>query len=342
MHPADKAVLRLAVGFGLSVLLAYGLALQAPFLVCILTFAILAKPGPPIPLLKGMVMVAVIAALTAAGMLMVPVLENYAFAGVAIIAALLYMVFLYGVRSSGAMPMILVLAVAIIPVAGVFEQALASALILSFSVGIFVGIFVSSISHAIFPNPPRPAGSAAAPAGPTIQAARWMAMRATLVMLPVFVLAMSNPPFYIPALMKTSALGQQASSISAQSAGRELVGSTLMGAWLAILVWFGLKLWPNLWMLMLWLVAAVLWVGVRLFRIKATPYPPSYWLNAVVTMLIFLGPAIEDSANGKDVFKASLVRVSLFIAISLYAWAVVWLLERLYRPKSGAPLPTQL
>jgi hypothetical protein len=339
MHRADKAVLRLAFGFGLAVLVAYGLAMQAPFLICILTFAILCKPGPPIPLAKGMVLIAVIGALTAAGMLMVPVLENYALAGVAMTAALLYLVFLYAVRSTGPMPTILVMAVAVIPVAGVAEQALASALVFSFSVGVFVGIFVSSMSHALFPNPPLPAVSAAEPAGPDIRAARWMATRATLVMLPVFVLALSNPAFYLAALMKTSALGQQACSTTAQSAGRELVGSTLMGAWLAVLVWFGLSLRPNLWMLMLWLVAAALWVGVRLFRIKATSFPPPFWLNAVVNMLVLLGPAIEDSANGKDVFKASVVRVSLFIAISIYAWAVVWLLESLRKFRSRSPLP---
>ena len=55
MHRADKAVLRLAIGLGLAVLIAYGLALQAPFVVCVMAVLILCKPGPPIPLLKGVV-----------------------------------------------------------------------------------------------------------------------------------------------------------------------------------------------------------------------------------------------------------------------------------------------
>ena len=33
--------------------------------------------------------------------------------------------------------------------------------------------------------------------------------------------------------------------------GKELVGSTLMGAVVAVGLWFGLSLWPNLWMLVL-------------------------------------------------------------------------------------------
>ena len=49
MHRADKAVLRLAIGLGLAVLIAYGLALPAPFVVCVMTVVMLCKPGPPIP-----------------------------------------------------------------------------------------------------------------------------------------------------------------------------------------------------------------------------------------------------------------------------------------------------
>ena len=154
--------------------------------------------------------------------------------------------------------------------------------------------------------------------------------------MPVFVLALTNPSFYLAAIMKTVALGQQAGSTSARSAGQELVGSTLMGAAIAAVVWFGLSLRPNLWMLMLWMVAAALWAGARLFRVKATSAPPSFWVNALVTMLILLGPAIEDSADGKDVLSASAVRVALFVAVALYAWATVWVLEHWRASRSSA------
>ena len=90
----------------------------------------------------------------------------------------------------------------------------------------------------------------------------------------------------------------------------------------------GLSLRPNLWMLMLWMVTAAIWCGARLFRVKATSLPPTFWSNALVTMLILLGPAIEDAAVGKDVYAASAVRVCLFVAVALYAWATVWVLER--------------
>jgi len=50
MNPADKAVLRLTLGLGLAVLVAYGFALPIPFVVCLMSILVLCKPGPPLPL----------------------------------------------------------------------------------------------------------------------------------------------------------------------------------------------------------------------------------------------------------------------------------------------------
>ena len=79
MHRADKAVLRLAIGIGLAVLIAYGLALRLPFVACMMTVLLLCKPGPPIPFVKGVVLAAASSgACWLAGVLMVPILEHYA------------------------------------------------------------------------------------------------------------------------------------------------------------------------------------------------------------------------------------------------------------------------
>jgi hypothetical protein len=327
MHRADKAVLRLAIGIGLAVLIAYGLALPAPFVVCVLTVLLLCKPGPPIPFVKGVVLGFVIAALLAAGALMVPILENYAVTGVVLTGVLLYAVIFAGARSANPLTIMLVIAITFIPVAGMADQALARALSVAVGVGLGTGVLVSGVSHAFFPDAPAPAKVSAAPDIVSRDTASWAALQATLVVIPVFVLALTNPAFYLAAIMKTVTLGQQTTSTNARSAGRELVGSTLMGAWMATLVWFGLSLRPNLWMLMLWIVAAALWVGAKLFGVRRTSFPPSFWSNALVTMLILLGPAIEDAAVGKDVYRASATRVALFVAVSLYAWATVWVLE---------------
>jgi hypothetical protein len=327
MDRADKAVLRLAVGLGLTVVIAYGLALPLPFVPCVLTVLLLSKPGPPIPFVKGVVLALVVAALLVAGVLMVPILKHYAVTGVVLTAALLYAVFFAGARSASPLTIILVIAITVIPVAGVADQALTTVLGVAFGVGLGTGVLISGLSHVFFPDvPATEVGPAPAPI--SHEAASWAALQATLVVIPVFIIALTNPALYLAAIIKTVTLGQQANATNARSAGRELVGSTLMGAWMATLVWFGLSMRPNLWMLMLWIVAAALWVGAKMYGVRRTSFPPSFWVNALVTMLILLGPAIEDAAVGKDVYGASATRIALFVAVALYAWATVWVLER--------------
>ena len=248
MNRADKAVLRLAIGLGLAVLVSYGLAMTAPFVACMMTVLLLCKPGPPIPFVKGIVLVVLVGGLLAAGVLMVPILEHYAVAGVVLTGALLYAVYFLGALRANPLTVILVIAFAAIPVAGVAEQALAGGLGKAMAVGLGIGILVSGVSHAFFPDVAGPAGPAAVPVPVSPEAAHRAALQATLVIMPVFVLALTNPAAFLPAIMKSGALGQQAGSTGAGSAGRELVGSTLVSALMAAAVWLGLSLWPTLWM----------------------------------------------------------------------------------------------
>jgi hypothetical protein len=81
-------------------------------------------------------------------------------------------------------------------------------------------------------------------------------------------------------------------------------------------------------MLVLWLTAAGLWAGSAMFGTRRTAFRPSFWSNALLTSLLLLGPAIEDSSAGKSVFEASAVRVALFMGVAFYAWAMVWIFER--------------
>jgi len=270
----------------------------------------------------------VVACLLLAGVLMVPLLQHYAAAGLLLTAMLLYVLFVAGARSGNPLVSILVIALTFIPVAGVAEQDLVTTLSKAFGAGLAIGVLVGNFGQALFPDAPRPAVVVAAPALPSAETARWIGLQGAVVVLPVLVLALANPTLYLAAIMKTVTVAQQAGSTNARSAGRELVGSTVVGAALAIVIWVGLSVRANLWMLALWITAAAFWAGTRLFRIKVTAAPPSYWLNVLLTMLILLGPAIEDSQNGKDVYAASATRITLFILVALYAWATVWVLER--------------
>ena len=328
MAPADKAVLRLTVGLGVAVLVAYGFALPMPFVVCVMAVIVLSKPGPPMPLAKGAATAALLAAVLTLGVLMVPVLENYRLTGLLLTAIILYAVFYKGLRTGNPVTMVLVMAFALIPVAGVADQAVVGWLSVTIAVGVLTGGLVKSLSYALFPDTPSPVRKQPAARSVSHEAAAWIALRGTAIVMPVFVLALTNPSLYLAAIMKTVTLGQQAGETTARSAGKELVGSTLMGALVGACVWLGLSLLPNLWMLALWLMAAALWCGSAMFGARRSGFRPSFWSNALITALILLGPAIEDSANGKSVLQASAVRTSLYVAVAAYAWATVWALER--------------
>ena len=73
-------------------------------------------------------------------------------------------------------------------------------------------------------------------------------------------------------------------------------------------------------------------VGVRRNR-----FAPTFWIGTLTTMLILLGAAVQDSANGKDVYQAFAVRMGLFFAVTAYAVFAVSLLEALLRRASPSP-----
>ena len=261
------------------------------------------------------------------GVLLVPLLTHYALAAVLLIGLLLYLLMQQSMAGKGAAAMLLIMAITVIPVAGLIEQSLAIAIAQMMGLGILIGTLVNRMAHALFPPLPV-AGAAARPVPLPPEHPKRLALRAVAIVLPVWLLALGNPAFYIPAVMKTVTLAQQSTSLNARQAGQELVLSTLMGALLACALWLGLSLWPSLLMLVLLLALMTLWLARRLLRLVPGRFPPSFWSNAWITALILFGPAIEDSATGKDVWLAAAMRCGLYLLVAGYGWLCILLLEQ--------------
>lgn len=325
MHNGDRAVLRMGVGSAIAALVCYGLALPMPHLGCIMAWIVLCQ-GKPLPIKKGMVVGLVLTMTMIGGVLMVPLLTHYPFPALLFTALLLYLLMLMGLRGKGTQAMLLTTAITIIPIAGLIEQSLAIGIAQMMGLGIIIGTVVNRFALVLFPPQATPASAVKVLLPP--QSPHQLALRAVLIVLPVWLLALSNPAFYIPAVMKTVMLAQQTNTLAAKQVGKELVLSTLMGALLAVVLWFGLSIWPSFLMLVLWMALGSLWVARRLVRLAVSRFTPSFWSNAWVTCLILFGPAIQDSASGKDVWLASLMRCSLYVAVALYGWACVVLFER--------------
>ena len=112
------------------------------------------------------------------------------------------------------------------------------------------------------------------------------------------------------------------------SAAREILGSTLLAGVLAVAFWAALRPFPSLWMYFLWMLLFALVIARKLYRLSPTPHAPSFWLNTLVTLIILLGQSVQDSALGKDVYSAFAIRMGLFVLVTLYACAAVYLIDR--------------
>ncbi|WP_277758278.1 DUF2955 domain-containing protein [Pseudomonas sp. A34-9] len=323
--PAQRA-LRLAFGTALCTAASYALALPLAFISPVLAVLLLASLPRPLPL-KGALVLALVAALTTSlGLLLVPLLRYYPVSGVLLIGLGLFVVFRFGLH--GGNPLIvtfLVIGMTMISAAGFTEFDLAMAVIGALIKGLLLAVAVVGISHALFPErpdspaPPKPA------AMPAEEVPR-VALRATLIVLPTFLLALSDPATYMPIILKAVSLGQQSSTSHTHHAGRELLGSTLLAGVLAVLLWCGLSLFVHLWMFFLWMLLFGLWVARKLYRLSPTRFSPGFWLNTLVTMIILLGQSVQDSAAGKDVYTAFAVRMGLFILVTLYSAVMMHLL----------------
>ncbi len=314
----SRRALRLAIGTGLCLAVSYGFQWPIPMVAPVLAAFLFATVDRPLPAKAGLALALLVMATTGSGLLLIPFLLHAALSGVLMVALGLFLAFRYGLRGGNGMVSTFVVAgITLISAAGTADMGLAIGGIGALARGLMLGVLAMAVCHWLVPDV---AGSRPAPKGPASAAADadWMAWRATLVVMPAFLLALTDPAGYLPIVMKAVSLGRQ-SCTTARGAATELMSSTLMGGLLAILFWFALSLFVDLWMYVLWTILFSLIVARRLFAIRPTRATPGFWLNSLVTMIILLGQSVEDSAAGKDVYQAFAVRMALFIGVSLYA-----------------------
>jgi len=332
--PRVQRPLRLAVGTALCLAIGFGLALPIPMLAPVLGAFLLATVNRPLSFQAGVALTLVVTLTTGCGLLLVPVLRYYPFSGVLLVGLGLFLTFRHGLRGgNNLVATFLAMGLTMIPAAGVFDFGLAVQVVSALAKGMLAAVMVFTLCHWLFPevdNAPAPAAAAL----PGAQAT-WIALRAALVVLPAFLLALTDPAGYIPVIMKAVSLGRQSCTATARDAGRELLGSTLLGGLLAVLFWCTLSLFVHLWMFFLWMLLFALLVARKLYRLSPTRLPPGFWLNTLVTLIILLGQSVQDSAAGKDVYTAFAVRMALFIGITLYAWMMVFWLERRHGARPG-------
>jgi hypothetical protein len=325
---SSRRTLRVALGTALCVALSFALDLPIPVIAPAFALFLLATQSRPLSFKAGIALALVVAATTGSGLLLVPLLRYYALGGVAIVALLLFIAFRYGLRGgNNLVATFFVAGVTMVSAAGTADFQFGTTVVGALVKGLLLALLVTGLVHLLFPEPARARPQPAAAPLSAPQAAR-IAVRAALVVMPAWLFAMSDPATYMPIIMKSVSLGRQSCTVTARNAARELVGSTLFGGLLAIALWFALRLFVHLWMFFLWTLLFVLLVEGTLNGIGRAWYSASFRLNSLVTMIILLGQSVQDSAAGKDVYSAFAVRMGLFLAVTIYAWLMLTLLDR--------------
>jgi len=326
-----RRALRIATGTALCLAVSFALDLPIPVVGPVFAVFLLATQNRPLSFKAGIAFALVVALTTGSGLLLVPLLRHYAFAGVMITGLMLFLAFRYGLRGgNNLVATFLVAGLTMISAAGTADFQLAATVVGALVNGLVLAVVVSAVVHRLFPEPVSARPQPAAPVMPDGLAVR-VALRAALVVMPVYLLAVTDPASYMPIIMKSVSLGRQSCTTSARSAARDLIGSTLLGGLLAVAFWFALRLFVDLWMFFLWMLLFGLLVGRKLYRISPTRYSPGFWLNSLVTMIILLGQSVQDSVAGKDVYSAFAVRMGLFLAVTLYACLTLQLFDRYSR-----------
>jgi hypothetical protein len=330
MHIQARRIFRLSLTTALALAGGYALQMPLPFLAPLFALMLTATPGPPMGLkgLLGLILVVLIT--LGIGLLLIPLLLEYPLSAVLIVALGLYFSFYLTVHQGKALVgALLTVGFTLISAAGTVSFTLATTVIQALVLGIGLAIVCHWAVYPWLPEDAAPARKKAAALAPDLEQSNWIALRATLIVLPTFFLALTNPSVYLPIIMKSVSLSQQSSLIDARNAGRELLGSTFLAGCFAVLFWALLGIATNLWMFFWLMLLFGVYFSAKLYRLIPSRFPASFWLNVATTMLILLGPTVEDSANGKDVYTAFAVRMGLFVAVTLYAWLAVSVLEYL-------------
>ncbi len=265
------------------------------------------------------------------GLWVAPLVEQYAPVGLSLVALGLFVSSRLSLGGDkAAVGTLLAMGLTLISALGVVSLALAQTLVMMLVAAVVIAVVSQWIVYPFFPesdlNPevlPAAQDSAEGVSEDT------SALRAVVVIMPAYLFLLINPTGHTPVMMKSIMLAQSPSVIEARQAAMELLGATVLGGFLAVLLWFGLKLSPRLDIFALLILWVMIGLGRKLYVSNSTRFSQQFWIDVSVTMFILIGPAVADSAAGKDPYQAFLFRFGMFFLVAVYTWGSMVLLNRL-------------
>ena len=327
----SRRTFRLALTVTVALVLAYGSGMSVPYFAPLLAFILTVKPAPPMPVGKLLILAVALAVILGIGLWVAPLVEQYAPVGLSLVALGLFVSSRLSLGGDkAAVGTLLAMGLTLISALGVVSLALAQTLVMMLVAAVVIAVVSQWIVYPFFPesdlNPevlPAAQDSAEGVSEDT------SALRAVVVIMPAYLFLLINPTGHTPVMMKSIMLAQSPSVIEARQAAMELLGATVLGGVLAVLLWFGLKLSPRLDIFALLILWVMIGLGRKLYVSNSTRFSQQFWIDVSVTMFILIGPAVADSAAGKDPYQAFLFRFGMFFLVAVYTWGSMVLLNRL-------------
>lgn len=338
----SRRTFRLALTVTVALVLAYGSGMSVPYFAPLLAFILTVKPAPPMPVGKLLILAVALAVILGIGLWVAPLVEQYAPVGFSLVALGLFVSSRLSLGGDkAAVGTLLAMGLTLISALGVVSLALAQTLVMMLVAAVVIAVVSQWIVYPFFPesdlNPevlPAAQDSAEGVSEDT------SALRAVVVIMPAYLFLLINPTGHTPVMMKSIMLAQSPSVIEARQAAMELLGATVLGGFLAVLLWFGLKLSPRLDIFALLILWVMIGLGRKLYVSNSTRFSQQFWIDVSVTMFILIGPAVADSAAGKDPYQAFLFRFGMFFLVAVYTWGSMVLLNRLgWLSKPNQELP---
>ena len=338
MTIAQLRILRLAAGTSLSLWVSQLFSWPLSFVAPVITMFILALPLPVLKLKSGIAFVLVMLAALYAGTLLLPFLTYQPAVGLLLLVIGLFWSFYFTARGGSqvlgtfaTLGIAMTTAIGSISIDAVFYIANA----LGFSTA--VGILFVWVAHAILPDwkasdAPPPGAPGKPPAREIDLAdARWSAFRSLLIVFPIALWFLLSPASsaYLPVMLKTASMGQQATNDDTKHAARSLIVSTLIGGAGAIIAWNVLSIAPTLAMYTLLVGMAALLMGPGIFKGPGMHPDGATWSYGYLTMIVILAPAVMDGIGGAPAGAKFFDRLVMFFGTALYAVVAVYVTDAL-------------
>ena len=195
MPLAAKRVFRLSLTIALALAVAYGTAQPLPFIAPLFAFMLGAAPKPPMGP-KGLLgLIFVLCIMLGSGLVVLPVLMHYPATGLTLVLMGLFFAN-YATLNLGKPPIgaLLTMGMALISAMGLLGSGVAVLIIQALCINIAIAVLCQWVVYPLFPEQgePPPAPPPTAP----LQSS-WLALRATLIVYPAYLLVLTNPSAYV-------------------------------------------------------------------------------------------------------------------------------------------------